>query len=160
MNTLNLDERLHVVGLASPVDTTSTTVESDIVNLKGYHAVEFLVYFGTITGDSVVVTLEECDDVTPSNNTAIVFKYRKSGATGTSDAFGDITAATTSGVTITASDDDKILMISIKSDELSAGFPYARIVADPGGSASAVEIAILAVMTPRYPQNDQITALT
>jgi hypothetical protein len=157
---LSFNERRHIVGLATPVDTTSTTVNSDVVNMGKFHGGEFLVYFGTITGDTVVVTVEECDDVTPTNSTAIAFNYRQSGVTGTSDAYGAITAATSSGVTISATDDDKILAISVDSSELSAGFPYLRIVADPGGSASAVEIAILCILDPRYPQNAQITALT
>lgn len=157
---ISFNERRHIVGLATPVDTTSTTVTSDIVSLKNYHGGEFILYFGTITGDTVVVTVEECDDVTPSNNTAIAFNYRKSGATLVSDAYGDITASASTGVTIAATDDDKILAISLDASELSAGFPCVRIVADPGGSASAVEIAILCILDPRYPQNDQLTALT
>ena len=155
----NFDERYHVVGLASPVDTTTTTVSSDVVNMENYHAVTFLVYFGTITGDTVVVTVEECDDVTPSNSTPIIFKYRESGATGTSDAWGDITAATVAGFTAAADDDDHILMIGIDASELSAGYPMVRVVADPGSSASAVEIAILAILDPRYPQSAQVTAI-
>ena len=153
------DEKTHIVGLASPVDTTTTTVSSDIVNLENYHQVDFIVYFGTITDDTVVVTVEECDDVSPSNSTAIAFNYRESGATGTSDTFGDITAATSTGFTAAADDDDHILLISLDASELAAGYPMARVVADPGSSASAVEIAILAVCYPRYPQNAQITAI-
>ena len=157
---ISFNERRHIVGLADPVDTTSSTVTSDIVSLKNYHGGEFLVYFGDITGDTVVVTVDECDDVSASNSTAIAFNYRLSGATGTSDAYGAITAATSTGVTISATDDNKILAISIDASELSAGFPCVRIVADPGGSASAVEIAILCILDPRYPQNAQLTALT
>lgn len=155
----NFDERFHVVGLASPVDTTTTTVTSDILNLENYHGAVLLVYFGTITGDTVAVTVEECDTVVPGANTAIAFNYRLSGATGSDDAFAAKTAATSTGVTITADDDDKILMIDIDASELSAGYPMVRVIADPGSSASAVEIAILAILDPRYPQNAQVTAI-
>ena len=160
MSKMNFDERLHIVGLASPVDSAGAAVSSDIVNLVKYHSGTFLVYFGTITGDTIVVTVEECDDVTPSNSTAIAFSYRLSGATGTSDAYGAKTAAAAGGVTIAATDDDKILQIDVNGVELTAGFPYVRVVATPGGSASASEIAILCILDPRYPQNAQVTALT
>ena len=153
-------ERQHIVGLASPADSAGVAVSSDIVDLRYYHRVTFLVYLGTITGDVVTLTVEECDDVTPSNNTAIAFNYRESGATGTSDAFGAKTAATSSGVAAAATDDDHIFLIDLDASELSAGYPCARVVATPGGSASASEIAILAILDPRYPQNAQLTAIT
>jgi hypothetical protein len=157
---LNFAEKYHIVGLTSPVDTGNTTVNSDIVNLGKNHSGCFLVYIGTITGDTAVITVEECDDTTPSDSTAIDFRYRESGATGTSDAFGDITAATTSGVTVAATDDDKIFLIEIDADELSDGYPYVRIVVDPGSSASACEVAIVAVLDGRFKQNDAPSALT
>lgn len=154
------DENYHVVGLASPVDTITSTVNSDVIDMRYYHSVTFLVYFGTITTDVCVMTVEECDNVTPSNHTAIAFKYRESGATATSDAFGDITAVASTGVTASAADDDHIFLITVDASELSEGYPCVRLVADPGGSMSACEIAILAILDPRYPQNAQLTAIT
>jgi hypothetical protein len=72
---------------------------------------------------------------------------------------GAVTDATTSGVTIAATDDDKLLLIDVDPAALSAGRPYLRVVADPGASASAVEIAILAILKPRYAQNSQLSAV-
>lgn len=146
---MNLGFNPRYVGLASPVDTASTTVNSDVIGCKELNSIDFLVYFGTITGDTVAVTVEECDDVTPTNSTAIAFTYRKGAAVGT-DTDGAVTAATTSGVTIAATDDDKVLTVSVDPAALTDGYPYLRIVADPGASASAVEIAIVAVCWPRY----------
>jgi len=153
------DEKSHTVGLVSPVDTAATTVNSVVVNMENYHNVDFAVYFGTITGDTATITVEECDDTTPSNSTAIAFKYRESGATGTSDTYGDITTATSSGVTVADDDDDHIFLISLDASELSDGYPMVRVVVDPGSSMSACEVAILAILDPRYPQNAQVTAI-
>lgn len=155
----NLGLKPQYVGLATPVDTTSTTVNSDVVNAGKCIWIDFLVSFGTITGDTVVVTVEECDDTTPSNSTAIAFKYRKGAAVGT-HTDGSITAATTSGVTIAATDDDKLLTIGVDPDALSDGYPYLRVVADPGASASAVEIDILAVAMPKYAGETNISLVT
>jgi len=156
----NFDEQYHIVGLSSPADSAGVAVSSDIVNVGKYHSADFVVYIGTLTGDTATITVEECDDVTPTNNTAIAFNYRESGATGTSDAYGSKTAATTSGVTVAATDDDHIFLVSIDGAELSDGYPYARVVVTPGGSASASEVAILAILRPRYAQNAQSTAIT
>ena len=146
---MNLGFAPRYIGLTSPVDTVATTVNSDVVTCKNLQWIDFIVYFGTITGDTVVVTVNECDDTTPSNSTAIAFKYRK-GAAVTTDTDGAVTAATSTGVTMSAGDDDKVLIISVNPDDLTTGYPNLRVVADPGASASAVEIAIIAVAYPRY----------
>lgn len=147
------------IGLTSPVDTTSTTVNSDVINAGKCNWVDFLIYFGTITGDTVVVTVEECDDTTPSNHTAIAFNYRKGAAVGT-DTDGAITANASTGLTIADSDDDKLLTVSVDPATLTDGYPYLRVVADPGGSASAVEIAIIAVVEPKYAAETNVSVVT
>ena len=158
--TLDFNNKTHIVGLTSPYDSAGAAITSDIVNVGEYHAVSILVYIGTITGDTAAITVEECDDVTPSNNTAIAFRYRESGATTSSDAYGSVTAALAAGVTVAAADDDHIFMIDINGAALSDGYPYVRVVVTPAGSASASEVAILSIGNPRYPQDDQVTAIT
>ena len=155
---MNKLQELHMVPLASPVDTAATTVSSDVIGVKEALEIELDVLFGTITGDTVVVTIEECDDTTPTNTTAIAFNYQKSSAVGT-DTMGAVTAATTAGVTIAATDDDKLLRCFVDPDALTAGYPYLRVVANPGASASAVEIAIWAILRDRYPQEVPISAV-
>lgn len=142
---------LHIVHCISPVDTTSNAANGDVVHAAEAHEVEFLVLFGTITGDDAVVTVEECDDTTPSNSSAIAFNYQKGAALGT-DTMGAVTAATTSGVTMSATDDDKILRCYVDPATLSSGYPYLRVVVTPGGSMSACEVAAVAILRKRYPQ--------
>lgn len=149
----NLSEIRHYIPLSSPVDTAASTVTTVGVDVGDCTSVDFLVFFGSITGDTVVVTVEECTSAAGAGNTAIGFEYRYTAAAGT-DTLGAIATATSAGVTVTADDDDKILIISIDPALVAAaGGPYARVVANPGGSASAVEIAILASVTPRNAQN-------
>ncbi len=153
-------EQVHVVPLLAPVDAGSGTLQSDVVGVKEYLNIQFLVNFGVITGDEVVVTVEECDNVTPSNSTAIAFKYRKTSAVGT-DLTGAITAVTVAatGATMSASDDGKMFLIDVDPAALTDGFPYLRVVANPGGSASVVLLSMLALLRPRYPQAVQISAV-
>ena len=133
------------------------TIHRLLVRVKEAIEIEFLVSFGTITGDTVVVTVEECDDVTPTNSTAIAFKYQEDGAAVGTDTAGAWTAATTSGVTMAATDDDKNLRIRVDPAALTADYPYLRVVADPGASASAVEIGINAVVVERFNQATNIS---
>ncbi len=141
--------RNHLIPLIAPADTGSTTANSDVFDASECIAVACQVAFGAITGDSVVVTVEECDDTTPSNSTAIAFKYRLSSAVGT-DSMGDLTDATAAGATLAASDDDKILEIFVDPRALSAGYPYLRLVVDPGASMTACLISAAASVLPRY----------
>jgi hypothetical protein len=152
------DELIHVVPALEPQDITSTTTYSDIIGLKEYFGVEFLVYFGNIAGDTIAMTVEECDDISASNTTAIAFSYRESSATGT-DSMGARADATTSGVTVAATDDDKVFLVDVDASELSDGYPYVRVKLDPGGSASAVLIGVIALLLPRYPQASQLSAV-
>lgn len=154
------DELVHVVALTAPIDTTTTVTanNSDVIGVKEYQAIQLAVLFGVITGDSTVITVEECDDTTPANSTAIAFSYRKGSAVGT-DSMGARTAATSAGVTFTAGDDGKMLLIDVDPAALTDGYPYVRVVIDPGASMTAQVIAVLALLTPRYAQASQISAV-
>jgi hypothetical protein len=115
-------DKIRVVQLTSPVDTTSTTVNSDVIGTKELIGIKFVVSFGTITGDTVVVTVEECDDTTPSNSTAIAYSYSKDGAAIGTDTAGAWTAVASTGVTIADTDDDKNLIIKVDPAALTACF--------------------------------------
>lgn len=155
------DEQVHAVLLTAPVNTASTATanNSDVINAGKCQSVQFLVPFGAITGDSTVVTVQECDDTTPSNSTAIAFSYRLGSAVGT-DSSGTRTAATSSGVTVTDSDDNKLLIIDVDPASLTDGYPYLRVVVDPGASISAQNFSVIALVVPRYAQGSPLTIVT
>lgn len=152
------DELVHVVPLVAPVDTTTTTVNTDVIGAKEYEEIQFIIICGAITGDTAVVTVEECDDTTPTNSTAIAFSARESSAVGT-DAMGDRTATAAAGYTLAATDDNKILLVDVDPATLTDGYPYLRCVIDPGASMSAFLIAVIAICKPRYPKATQLSAV-
>lgn len=145
-----LDEN-HVVPVLAPVDTAGVAIQTDVVGLKEYHQVRFILQFGVITGDSAVVTVEECDDTTPSNSTAIAFSGTLTSAVGT-DLLGTRTATAATGWTIEATDDGKALIIDVDAAQLSAGYPYIRVVVTPGGSMTVCLLNAVAILRPRYAQ--------
>lgn len=152
MGKLNYGEFVHVIPAISPVDITTTTTYTDVVGVKDNHWLRFLVSFGAITGDTVVVKVYECDDITPTNSTAIAAKYRLSSATGT-DTMGAITALAATGLTIAATDDNKVLCVDVDPSSLTADYPYVRVELDPGASMTACLVSGVALVIPRYPQN-------
>lgn len=153
-----LDERIHVIPALEPADITTTTTYTDIVGVKEYQAIEFVIVLGAITGDTIALTVEECDTIVPANSTAIAFSYRKSSAAGT-DSMGATTAATSSGITVAATDDNKIILIDVDPAALTDGYPYIRVAMDPGASMSECVVGAVCLLTSRYAQATQISAV-
>ncbi len=99
----------------APVDTTTTATEgySDVVDAGECTEIEFDLYTGVITGDDVVVKAYSDANTTAGGGTAIPFRYKLTAATGT-DSVGAWTACAATGVTLpTATDDGKLLRVSI-----------------------------------------------
>ncbi len=144
---------IHVVPVLAPVSVTTAT-NTDVVGLKEYHAVKFLLPFGALAVN-LTITVEKCDDTTPSNATAIAFKYRKSAAVGT-DTMGAYADAEATGLALTGTtDNNKMVEILIDGAQLSdvttSQRPYVRCVLTPA-SGSACLVSGVAVLEPRYVQ--------
>ena len=148
---------IQIVPLMSPVDLGSTDTGSAFVNVRNANWVTFEIPFGTITGDTVVVTVEESTAASSGSEVAIPFVYRLSSPLGT-DSWGAVTTCDSGGVTVAASDDDSILLIDVDPATLDAGYNYLRVWLNLGGSASAVEVAVIAHLEPRYPQTSPISS--
>lgn len=148
----------NVVPLVAPQDITTTATATPFVALKNaLHATVFL-YFGSITATSadqaITVTLEAATAAASGSETAIAFNYRLSGATG-ANTWGAPTAATSSGVSIATTDDNKILAIDVAFaglDTLLADTSHIRAVITPDAGATATLVAGWVVLDPRYPQ--------
>lgn len=89
-----------VKGLDPVADAFATSGASDIISMRNHKTATFIIHKGVSTGgtDDGVVTVEACDDTTPSNATAIEFYYQE---ILTGDAVGAIKKATTSGFVMT-----------------------------------------------------------
>ncbi|MCV6900771.1 hypothetical protein OE165_27445, partial [Escherichia coli] len=84
---------------------------------------------------------------------AIPFKYRLSGAVG-SNTWGAITDATSSGMSVATTDDNKMLAIEIPGglDSLLADATHVRAVITPNAGGTATLTNAFAVLEPRYAQ--------
>lgn len=144
---------IKVIGVLSPADSTTTVTEAFTTPIDVGEAaeVEFDVYCGTITGDTAVIKVYKDANTTTTGGTAIAFNYKLTAATG-SDSDGAWTANASTGYTLAASDDDKILRISISPAQCS-GYPYVYLGIDPGASMTNFEHGVTALLVPRYQQS-------
>lgn len=158
MNDLRYGMNTQIVPLISPVDIAATATSSPFVKVSNAHRVAFEVFFGTITGDTVDVTLEcaTANSTSGLTDIAVPFYYRLSGAVGV-DTWSAVTSADSTGVGVTASDDDKILLVDY-DPRTNADYQYVRVTVTPGSSASAVEVSVTAFLEPRYGQLDPVSS--
>lgn len=127
------------IGHSPETDAFATTTgSSDVVNMKNFHSVVFLVYWGVGTTGTIKIQVEACSDVTPSATTAIPFRYRLvTGGLDAGDTAGAITDATASdGYTTTAGSHQMVFVEADASELADTGYGYVRckiteVVDDP-----------------------------
>lgn len=150
----------------APVDIAATATKTAIVNLAGAHRATFFIQFGNIAAASadqaVTVTLLAATGAASTGATAIAFNYRLSGAVAT-DTLGNITAATSAGVSIATTDDGKMLLIDVDpavargaNTDKDCSYVYALITPDAGATATLVSAQC--ALEPRYAQNSMVSA--
>ena len=118
-------EGLHIVNAKPPVaDAGNGTVTSDVINMEGAGRPVFVLTKGVGATGTSTITIEACDDVTPSTTSAIPFRYAQ---VTTGDTAGTVTAATSAGFTTTAGN-ATIVQVEVDAGELAAsGYGYCRM---------------------------------
>jgi hypothetical protein len=121
-----LMERLQFITGKDPVaDAFAGTVSSDVVDMSEFSRIVFLLHIGVGATGTSTITVEACDDVTPSNTTAVPFFYRI-------DHVGDegvIAAAAATGFATTAGS-SKIVAVEVREDALAdTNFQFVRLKA-------------------------------
>lgn len=141
----------HVVkGLDPVADAFSGTVGSDVVDITGHQSVTFIVYKGVGATGTSTITVEACDDATPSNTTAVPFYYK---AITSNDTQGAMTAAAAAGFTTTAGS-SQIYVIECDEQELaSAGYKYVRLKAVEVVDSPVLGGIVIALNNPKYGQS-------
>lgn len=110
-------------GGAAFEDFFAGDVKLDVINMKNYKQVCFVVLMEHGAVGTTLITVQACDDVTPSATSAIKFKYKLVNAV---DTQGTVTQATSAGFT-TAAVADKIYVIEVDANDLPDGYPMVRL---------------------------------
>jgi len=90
----------HFIALLYPAaDKFTGGATSDVIALQNYRRASIFVVTGAVEDAAVsnLVTILACDDVTPTNSTAMAFNYRQCVSSATGDTWTALTAATSSG---------------------------------------------------------------
>lgn len=119
-----LDDLYLVKGLDPVADGFAGTVYSDVFEVLGDGAF-FIIYKGVGTTGTSTITVEACDDITPTNSTAVAF-YKKTLSSGVWSA---ATAVAATGFATTAGSSDMYL-VWVDAEELGTeGYGYVRLKA-------------------------------
>jgi hypothetical protein len=129
----------HVVNALAPVDINGG-VNSDVWSMKDWDHASVVISLG-VTGAASTVTLQECDNFTPSNSTAIAFDYY-SETTAAGDTLSTKSTATTSGFA-TSTNDGVFYVVEIDSAELSDGYPNLRVCFSNPSASTFASVAVV-----------------
>jgi hypothetical protein len=138
---LALESMVFVKGLDPVADFFDATVLGTypVVNFRSLDKVLFIIYKGVGTTGTATITVNACDNTTPSNTTAIPFFYRR--CDNTSDTQGTITRATASGFATTAGSSEVYVIEVNKEDLASTGYGYVQL-----GVAEVVDSPVIGSM--------------
>lgn len=152
-------EYQHIVPLLGPIDKAATAAATPYIDLKTAHNLAFYAFFGSITAasadESITITVEASSaGSSNSSEAAIAFSYRLSSAVNT-DSWGDITAATSSGMSVATTDDSKMVEIWVDPAVVANAVTnkngrYVRMVITPHAEGTATLVAAWAMFDPRY----------
>jgi len=118
---------LHPVKALDPVaDALAGTVYSDVINMKNIIRGAFVLHKGVGATGVSTITIEACDDVTPSNTSAIAFEYQKNT---TGDTYGAVGKATADGVALTAGSSQANVFYVDAARLAKSGYGYVRLKA-------------------------------
>ena len=149
-----IPERGHIVNILPPVDINGG-VNSDVFSMRHAGHVDIVIEFG-VQAAATTITVEECDDFTPTTSTAIAFDYYyEDSAAG--DTLSDRTAATSSGIS-SSTTNNIFKVISIDASQLTDGYPCLRVCfSDP--EASNIVSAQAYLSGQRYQEENTPTAI-
>lgn len=147
-------EEGHVVQAVAPVDINGG-VSSDVFSMKGHQHASIMLGLG-VTFGAATVTVEACDDFTPTTTEAIPFAYYAEETDG-GDTLGARQAATAAGFATTPND-NAFYVIEVDAAELPEDKPNLRVVvSDPGGVTIATILVVLS--GARYGGVESATAI-
>lgn len=152
----NIAEQSHVVNILPPQDV-SGAVTSGVFSMENYSHATIIVTAGATNADAGNITIEECDNLTPTTDTAIDFYYYAE-TTAAGDTLGARTKAeAATGIDVSAND-NITYVIEIDAAELSDGFPCLELKWSAcGGATYGSAVAILS--GARYGGNQSATAI-
>ena len=149
----NLIERLNVYNcaiLTANEDIFNGDPATDVISMENYDSIMFIITKGAGATGTATITVESCDDTTPSTATAIAFHYR---ACTSGNTWGAVTSATTAGFATTAGI-NQCYVIEVQADDLSGSDSFVRMQTTEVVNSPCDGDILCVLGNPRYGMND------
>ena len=151
MKGFNIVENGAIVPLYTPIDVdTLAAAKSPVVCLmKNFAHASIIVSIGQLPRVAGVITVNSCDDIVPTTETAVMFpyyRYETSSKLANGDVHGALTWTTTAaaGLIPVATGAEAIYVIELDDDMLVMGdIGFRLCIADPAAASVMSAIAIL-----------------
>jgi hypothetical protein len=156
MALLEFGEDHYIRGMPYAADLYAAgTVYSDVVNMKNHHVATFVINQELGSTGTATITVQACDDVVPTNRSAVPFYVQKYLAASDIPAAPVAVAAT--GFTTTAEATAAIYVIMVDAAVLAAsGFSYLQMKAVEVVNDPVAGSVVIILGEPR--NNDPIPA--
>lgn len=140
----------------------AATTQSDVINMANYGHASIIISVGVAATPTFAMTLEYCDDNSPTTDTAMAFNYRKmTDGAGATDTLGALTAATSSGITLDTAQVTTIIEIDAIEIPTASSSTESRLAVkftDPSAADSYISCVVI-LSEPRFAQNTPHTCI-
>lgn len=158
MPGLLIEEMVAEVGIAAVADFAAGDVASDIVSMVNHDSVVFICHWGVGTTGVVALTVDACDDTTPSNTAKIPFWYRKVTAAGT---HGAVTLADKDTGVSNSAASNQIFLVEVQRQALAAsGYEYVRLNVNETTDDPLLGGVLVLMGRPRFAGTDTVGTTT
>jgi len=160
-------EHAKVVQVVAPREENLGTTDTAVIDISGHHECSFFIVVGTNAAHGrATVQAQACDDTTPTNDTAIAFKYRLTGSG--NDIFGDLTDVA-AGNTFTTEGDPSAgrtyevvidpSVVAAATVDGTTGHRYVRLELSNTVAQNSTHTILAVLDKPRYKGSTQATVL-
>jgi hypothetical protein len=155
-----VSQECHVVNLIPPASQSSTKTTA-VFNMKGWRHASIILQIGS-AGTPPVVTLQQSDNGSPANTTAVPFNLHKcevSAGSANSDVLSGRNAETSAGFTPAATNNE-FYVIEIDADTLGVNYAddenYLQLVLTSPTSCFVSAVAILSGGRYEHDQSETV----
>jgi hypothetical protein len=157
MTALMLERSQTEVGLAPVADFAGADpTYTDVISLKNHFRAVIRIMLGVVNTGTVKFTVNACDDVVPTNETAVDFWYRVTVAAAAPGAITRTTAA--AGVTSAATASQIIEIEITQEDLIASGYAFFRLKNDEVVNDPALGAISITLYEPRFAGSTFLTA--
>ena len=156
MDSLKYGMNTHIIPVFAPLDLAANDMTTTHIKVTNALRVTYLLSFGVLTGDSLVVTVECSSAASTTSASAIPFTYRLTGDT-TSDTYGAVTTCDTDGLIVSETNDNKLLIVDVNMSDVADTASYVALSLVTESSLSVCLASAVALVQTRYGQYDPLS---